>query len=192
MVKEFSTEIEKYVKISDQLRGEFERSCIERNIKKNETLVEYGGIYNKTFFIINGSFKSSTFTPDGLKKTIWFYFDDLFRIIPIKDGFLSRKPTKYEIVALEDSTILEFDMVIVDSWINNYPEFNQFFRYSMINDFMLSEEIRTHLICYSKEDFLKYLYKKYPIILLRAPSHAIADFMGITREWYSKIKKNIM
>lgn len=191
MVDVFKSKIENYVKVSDAFYGELKRSCKPLSLKKNEVLVQHGGIYRKAFFLVNGSFKSSLLTPEGSLKTTWFYFDNLFNIIPIKDSFLSGKPTKYEVKALEDSSLLELDANTINAWLENYPEFNVFFRMDMINDFTLSEEIRTHLICYTKKDFLKYLQEKFPIIVSRTSAHALADFMGITPEWYSKLKKDL-
>jgi len=189
MIEEFKNKMERYVKVSDAFTAELKESCKTIDLKKNEILVRHGGIYWKAYFIIKGSFKSSLLTPEGILKTTWFYFDDLFSIIPIRDSFLSGKPTKYEIQALEDSTVLEIDMNAVNAWLQKFPEFNEFFRLDMINDFIMGEEIRTHLVCYTKRDFLNYLYDKFPSIVARTPSHALADFMGITPEWYSKLKR---
>ena len=189
MVEKFKDKIEKYVKVSDEFLKDLERSSKPLEIKKNTVLVEQGGIYRKAFFIAKGSFKSSLLIPEGSFKTTWFYFDELFSIIPIKDSFLSGKATKYQITALEDSEVLEFDMASVNLWLQKYPEFNEFFRLDMITDFIMGEEIRTHLISYTKKDFLKYLRANFPINITRTPSHALANFMGITPEWCSKLKR---
>ncbi|MET1260668.1 cyclic nucleotide-binding domain-containing protein [Flagellimonas sp. DF-77] len=191
MVASFIQKIEHYVKPSLGLQTELAEVCKPIEVRKNEILVRHGGVYWKAFFIVEGSFKSSLLTPEGHLKTTWFYFDRLFSIIPIRDSFLSGKPTKFEIQALEDSVVLEIDMNAVNSWLQKYPEFNEFFRVDMINDFIMGEEIRTHLLCYSKQDFLKYLFDTFPIIIARTPSHALADFMGITPEWCSKLKKKL-
>lgn len=192
MIEKFKNKIEKYVKVSEEFSLELKLACKAIELKKNDILVRYGGIYRKAFFINRGSFKSSLLTPNGVSKTTWFYFDELFNVIPIKDSFLNGKPTKYEITALEDSEVLEIDMAYVNSWLEKFPEFNEFFRLDMITDFIMGEEIRTHLLCYSKKDFLNYLYNNFPIIVLRAPSHALADFIGITPEWYSKLKRKLV
>ncbi|MEM1337193.1 MAG: Crp/Fnr family transcriptional regulator [Bacteroidota bacterium] len=191
MIDEFKKKIETYVKISPEFLSELQHSYKLLELKKNEILVPHGAIYRKAYFISEGSFKSSLLTPEGISKTTWFYFDQLFSVIPIKDSFLSGTPTKYEIEALEDSKVLELDTGIINSWLLKFPEFNEFFRNDMITDFIMIEEIRTHLICYSKKDFLKYLRVNFPIIVARTPSHALADFMGITPEWYSKLKKEL-
>ncbi|MEM6895426.1 MAG: Crp/Fnr family transcriptional regulator [Bacteroidota bacterium] len=192
MIDEFKSKIESYVKVSDEFLSELQSNCKLVKLKKNDVLVKYGGIYRKAFFIKKGSFKSSLLTPDGSSKTTWFYFDELFTIIPIRDSFLSGKPTKYEITALEESEVLEIEMSAVNVWLKKFPEFGEFFRLDMINDFIMGEEIRTHLLCYSKKDFLQYLHKHFPVIVLRTPSRALADFIGVTPEWYSKLKRKLV
>ncbi|MEL6918419.1 MAG: hypothetical protein AAFO99_11890 [Bacteroidota bacterium] len=191
MLEKLKSKIESQFPVSQEFWKELQNNSKQITVKKNNILVAYGSLSGKSYFVAKGSFKSSMLTISGNYKTVWFYFDELFYFIPILDSRVSRKPTKYEIMAMEDSVVIEMENAVCRLWYEKYHEFNMFSRMDLIKDFTMADDIRTHLISYSKEDFLRYLYEKYPIILSRTPSKTVADFMGITPEWYSKIKKKI-
>ena len=41
-------------------------------------------------------------------------------------------------------------------------------------------------------DFLLFLYNQHPVYLQRIPDKYIAEFMGISKEWLSKLKKKVL
>jgi CRP-like cAMP-binding protein len=191
MLDSFLKKINEHFPVSPDFEKDFLKKARLLKFKKDDVLVRYGTVHKKTYFIVTGSFKSCMQTPNGDLQTVWFYFDELFYIIPVLDSFILNGPTKYEILAMEESVVIEMDDVNFEFWSSKYPEFSKFTMMDMIKDFMIVDDIRSHLICYSKKDFLSYLSKAYPIIINSTPCNTVADFMGITPEWYSKIKKKI-
>ncbi|MEM1338003.1 MAG: hypothetical protein AAF634_13020 [Bacteroidota bacterium] len=184
--------VEKVAPVSAGFRKDFFEKTKVIHLKKNDVLVEYGSSPQRGFFIVSGSFKSALLTDYGSFKTVWFFFDELFPVIPVADNMIQGGPTSYRITAMEDSVVIEMRNKYLQSWNQEYPEFGRFSRMDMIKDFVKMDEIRAHLIGYSKEDFVRFLYKKYPVLLRRTPGNTVADFMGITPEWYSKIRKKII
>jgi hypothetical protein len=53
-----------------------------------------------------------------------------------------------------------------------------------------ANELKSKMITESSENLYKYLTLKYPGLLKHISSKYIAEFMGITPEWLSKIRKN--
>lgn len=41
------------------------------------------------------------------------------------------------------------------------------------------------------EEFLIFLYNQHPVYMRRIPDKYIAQFMGVSKEWLSKLKKKI-
>jgi hypothetical protein len=50
-------------------------------------------------------------------------------------------------------------------------------------------ELKVVLISSSKKDIYEYLLDKCSPVIKNVPAKYIAEFMGITAEWYSKMKK---
>ncbi|MEM1257320.1 MAG: Crp/Fnr family transcriptional regulator [Bacteroidota bacterium] len=191
MKETFLDMVGKVAPITDAFRKDFYDKTRVIHLKKNGILVDYGDSPQRGFFIVSGSFKSALLTDYGSFKTVWFFFDELFPVIPIADNMIQGNPTSYRVTAMEDSIVIEMKNKHLRYWNQEYEEFSRFSRMDMIKDFVRMDEIRAHLIGYSKEDFVRFLNKKYPVILQRTPANTVADFMGITPEWYSKIRKKI-
>lgn len=60
-----------------------------------------------------------------------------------------------------------------------------------MNDLMIMNEIRSRIMVLKPIEVIQYLHKNYPMMIERIPDKNIANLMGITPEWYSKLKKKI-
>ena len=161
------------------------------SVKKNDVLINYGSRHKHAYFIASGSFVTSTISEDGDKKSVWFHFDELFNIAVCTDSYFLNEFTKYEIKALEDSKVIKFNKHHVDLWALKYPLFNQHYHSNIIFDFVSLHEIRAYRLSHSPTKFLDYLNKKYPTFNKRVSSKNMAHFIGVSPEWYSKLKKKM-
>ncbi|MEM9000553.1 MAG: Crp/Fnr family transcriptional regulator [Bacteroidota bacterium] len=183
--------IEEVAPVSEELWNEILLHAKIVDIEKGQKLVTCKSTLRRGYFIVSGSFESSIITTDGSSKTIWFYFDELFPVIVCMDSYFMGIPTMYQVTALEQSKVIVFEKEMIDAWVLKYPSFNEYYRSDLAKDFMIASEIRNHLVSRSSLDFLKYIHANYPILLSRTPSKNVAHFMGITPEWYSKLKRRI-
>ena len=70
-----------------------------------------------------------------------------------------------------------------------FPEFGKFTREDMEMHFAIISQIRRYMTALKKKDFVEFLSSNYPIILDRVSNKLVADFVGITPEWFCKLKK---
>ena len=55
---------------------------------------------------------------------------------------------------------------------------------------MIAEnDFRVKLITLSPEEMYNHITEKYPAVTMNVPSKYIAEFIGISAEWLSKIKR---
>ncbi|MEM6318577.1 MAG: hypothetical protein AAF960_12975 [Bacteroidota bacterium] len=158
-------------------------------VKKNEVLIPIGSRQKYVYFIASGSFIASIVTANGDKRAIWFHFDELFSIVTCPDSYFLNEATKYEVSAIEDATLLRFQKEMVDNWVLAYQSFNQFYINDIIAEFMIMNEIRAIQLSHTPLQFLSYIRKNYPTIIDSVSSKNLAHFLGVSPEWYSKLKK---
>lgn len=191
ILHKFKSKIEEYVLLSDNEWDVIKNHCQVIQIKNKEVLVKYGSLSKDVYFLANGSLEMSLIVEQNDAKTVWFFLDDVFDILATEDSVLLNEHTKYEITALEDCTLIKFDYDTFDSLATKYQNISELIRRETMNDLVISNEIRNHMISHSPADFITYFHQKFPTVLDRIPDKIIAQFMGITPEWYSKIKKKV-
>ncbi len=183
--------IERYGPISDALWFEMLESIKMIEVPRQEILVHHNTCYPNLYYILEGGFKISHILEDGSCRAIWFNFSDRFDFVGAVDCFLLQEPTKYEITALQDSKVLRLAQSQVDDWIDRYPEFCKALLRIFQFDFLVIAEAHKYMMSHSAADIFKYIQKKFPHFMERLPSYLIAEFMGITPEWYSKMLKRV-
>lgn len=190
MIQRLREKLESIIPVTDELWHQIQSEWEEISIKKGEKLVRYGELNKKVFFVASGSLEISMILNDGSAKSVWFFLDEIFNVATTQDSAFLDEPTKNEITALEDCILLKSDCKMLDETIEKYPQLYKFKSEDILSDFITMNEIRNHIITLKPLDFLKYLNTNYPSIVQRIPDKNIANVMGITPEWYSKLKKS--
>lgn len=157
-------------------------------LKKKEVLVSIGSTKKYVYFVAEGSLVTSTVSTEGENKTVWFHLDDLFYMATCTDSYFDGTPTKFELKALEKSTVIRFSKESFDAWILKYPSFNRFYIEGITKDSLLMQELRTLKLISSTKEFIAILQDKHPSLVKRVSSKNMAHFLGISPEWYSKLK----
>ncbi|MEM6719361.1 MAG: hypothetical protein AAF611_08615 [Bacteroidota bacterium] len=191
MLYKFREKLETHIDVTDEMWEYIRQDLTVLHVKRREKLVRFSELSRYIYFVVQGSFESSILLPNGISKTVWFYLDKILDIATCFDSIFLQLPTKYEITALEDSIVIRYTKKNIDKWGEKYNMIYKFGVHDIMEDFIATSEIRNHLISYSSKDFISYLSERYPIILDRIPDKNIAQFMGITPEWFSKLKRQL-
>ena len=158
-------------------------------LEKNEILISYGSNHKYVYFVTSGSLVVSTISEDGNEKAVWFHLADVFNMATCVDSYFHNKATIYQIKALENATVIKFSKNNFDTWIQNYPSFNQYYINGITEDSIAIQELKALRLVSTPEQFLKILKERYPSLINRVSSKNMAHFLGISPEWYSKLKK---
>ena len=192
MHEKLKDKIEKTNPINVELWKEIKSKSKIIILQKNEILVSYGSNQKYVYFIASGSLLASTISKSGKEKAIWFHLDDIFFIATCVDSYFHNKPTKYQIKALENSTVIKFSKQSFDSWVQKYPSFNQFYINGITEDSIVVQELKALRLVSTPEQFLAILKEKYPSLIDKVSSKNMAHFIGVSPEWYSKLKKRML
>ncbi|MEM9866465.1 MAG: hypothetical protein AAF765_02170 [Bacteroidota bacterium] len=191
MIEKLKAKFDGQFRMSEPLWTEIKANAKEIFLEKNEALVPYSSLKKAAYAVVQGSLKQSIIDSSGEKTTTWFFFEHIFDVAVCLDSYILQEHTKYEITALEKSWVYQIRKDKVDDWCQRFPEFNKFYREDILNSFFLATEIKNHMASHTPAEFVHYLQKYYPEIIAKVPSKYLAEFMGITAEWLSKIKKTI-
>ncbi|MEM1337207.1 MAG: hypothetical protein AAGF96_05630 [Bacteroidota bacterium] len=175
--------------VHPKLWNEIAENAKKISLKKDEVLVPYSSKRKVVNIVVQGSLKQSLIDSKGKKTATWFFFDTNSDVAVCFDSYYLDEYTKYEVSALENAVVYQIAKEKIENWADRFANFNRFYREDCIKSFMLSVEIRNYMVSHTPSEFLEYIRKSYPQIMLRVPSKYLADFMGITPEWLSKMNR---
>jgi len=162
-------------------------NCLkEKTLRKNEHFVKEGETCQRMGFIAEGSTRLY-FVVEGEEVTKDFCFKNSFT--GSLASFLSRQPSSFHVVAMEDTKLFTFDYPSLMDLYERYSCWNTFGR-KMTEQFAIRKENReVFLLLYSPEERYAQLMEQFPYILQRVPLKLIASYMGVSPETLSRIRK---
>jgi CRP-like cAMP-binding protein len=160
------------------------------SVKNRTKLVEVGEISQHCYFIVEGGFVARSFYFDKQEKsTTNFFLNDYFPFMGCLDSFFTGTKTKTELIAIKNSTLLAFHKSDLDKILAENHDILLFYLQMTTEVLRNESELKVVLISSSKKDIYEYLIEKCNPVIKHVPAKYIAEFMGITAEWLSKMKK---
>ncbi|MFN3380107.1 MAG: Crp/Fnr family transcriptional regulator [Runella zeae] len=160
-----------------------------QEVKNQQLLVIPGEICDKIFFVLEGGFVCRYVDEaNEVEKTINFYLDNLHPFMSCVDSFFSELPTRCELRAISGAKVLVLSKKDLQLLMSEDMALFKFY-HSMVTKALQEEnDLKLKLIAYTSEQLYQYLIGQLPVVIQRVPSRFIAEFMGISPEWLSKLK----
>ncbi len=160
-----------------------------REIKSQSILVEVGSVCNNIFLVQKGALVLSFVDSEtGNEKAINFFTPEIQPFCTVSDSYFTGEPTQCRLKSIKNSSIVVFNKKDVDEITREHTSVMNYYL-SKLNETLITENnFRMKLLTYSSERFYDFMVEKYPEIIQKIPSKYIAEFMGISREWLSKLK----
>ena len=137
-------------------------------------------------FVNSGTLRAYFLNKDGKESTIMFALQDWW--VTDMHCFMKVQPAILNIVALEQSEILQISKTNFELLVEEIPKFERFFRVIFQNAY-IREQLRTiqNLSLTAAERYEQFIVK-YPAVLQQVPQKQIASYLGITPEFLSTIR----
>lgn len=160
-----------------------------KKVSKGDRILCVGSISKDVYFVVEGCFRNFSTNSEGNEFNTLFSFENWW--LGDMNGIQNSLPSKINIEALEDSTLLAMSATDYNYLLKNSHSFALYkhilrtnrseARTDQINEFHESAEIR----------YLN-LLSKYPNINQRVSQYHIASFLGITPESLSRLRKKLV
>ena len=191
MYSKFKLALEKDIELSPNLWKQLQEFGKIRHFKKNEYLLRAGQVCQYGYFINSGSLVKTFLNQNGKEIVQGFYVDEVYAFLSEASGYFSEQVSDFEIKAIENCELIEFSKTQLEYLINNYQEFAVFFHKITASSYQKLYMFSAMRLSLNAEDFLQFLYNQHPIYMQRIPDKYIAQFMGVSKEWLSKLKKKV-
>jgi CRP-like cAMP-binding protein len=165
----------------------FEQFGVIKKLRKHQYLLQEGDVWRWNAFICEGCLRKYHVNEKGEEHIIYFSIENYW--MGDRESLLSGNPSKSNIDAIEDSTILLFSIEHFELLKGCIPAFRDLVNMLIERSFVaLQNRVHTFISQTAEEKYLNFI-KTSPHIANRIPQHMIASYLGISAETLSRVRK---
>ena len=185
-VKALLAHIQRFVTLSPAEEKTLLEGVRYLKVKRKKHLLHEGQVCLDNYFVISGCLRMYIQTTEGEDRIVQFGIDNWW--ITDYTSFDSKKPSCFNIQAVEDSEIVAIDKQTMDQLFNSIPSLERYFRIILQRAFTASVMRMHYIFDQSGEERYQHFVTSYPDFVQRVPQYMLASYLGFTPEFLSKIR----
>ena len=182
--------IAKHVSLTPQEQALFLSKTETKQFKTKTILLSAGEVATCTYFVNSGILRSFNINDNIIEHVLHFacegwWIGDMY-------SYISGKPGNLFIEVLEDSEVVIITKENHQKLYQEIPKLERFFRILAENSLVSHQErLMDNLSLTAEERFEKFC-SKYPTLIQKVPQKQIASYIGVTPEFFSKMKARLL
>ncbi|MBE0423971.1 MAG: Crp/Fnr family transcriptional regulator [Lutibacter sp.] len=182
--------INQHILLTEKEQDYFKSILLPVEIAKRKKLVQPSTFVKHEYFVVKGCLIGYYLDDAGKKNIIQFAIENWW--IGDFDAFYNGVPSKFNIEAIEDSTLLAIHYDDLQLLFENVPKFERYFRILVTNGFIsLQSRILSSLQNETTARYLEFC-KAYPNIEQRVANYHIANYLGVSAESLSRVRRKLV
>lgn len=187
MFSPFKTYLEQFADISEDQIRMIREAGMERTLRKSQSLLHDGEVWNYNCFIISGCFRLYRFGEDGTDHTMRFGIENWW--MTDQESYNNSTPSLYNIEALSKSTVILWTKETWQHLMSAIPALKLFEEGLQARAYEAAQRRIFSLISGSAEEKYIEFQKTYPNVFNKVPLYMVASYLGMSRETLSRIRK---
>jgi CRP-like cAMP-binding protein len=161
-----------------------------RKYLKGQYVVQQGDVCKYSGFVISGCTRTFYVNTDGIEHIVMFSAENWWA--SEIGSFVSQTPSDYNVQCIEDTELLQLSYNDQEELFIEIPKLERFFRLVLEKAFVASQKrIVNSFSLTAKEQYLQFK-TVYPEMEQRIPQYMVASYLGITKEFLSRIKSQLI
>ena len=182
--------INRYVSLTEEEEAILLSKVTYRKYLKGQFIVQQGDVCKYESFVLSGCTKTFHVDHEGQEHILMFSIEDWWTAD--MGSFITQNPADYNVQCLEHTELIMFSYDIIEDLYAAIPKIERCFRLILQNAFIASQKRIVRSFSLSAKDRYVYFRNQYPKIEQRIPQYMIASYLGITKEFLSKIKSELI
>lgn len=183
-----------YINRIIELNPEEEKRLCElltfRKLLKGQYFLQQGDICKHSGFVVSGCTKTFYVDDEGQEHVIMFSVEDWWT--SDMGSYIAQKPADFNVQCLENTSLIQFSYENQETMMKEIPKLERFFRIIIQKALVASQKRIVRNLSMSAKDRYLFFRKEYPQIEQRIPQYLIASYLGITKEFLSKVKSQLI
>ena len=188
--KPFLSYINKYIDLTPEEESLLLSKIVFRRYLKNQYISQQGDICKSANFIISGCTKTFYMDLEGQEHIVMFSIEDWWT--SDLGSFITQKPADFNVQCLEETQLIQFSYENLEELYTIIPKLERLFRKIVERAFVASQKRIIRNFSLEAKDRYNVFKTTYPKIDQRVPQYMIASYLGITKEFLSKIKSQLI
>jgi len=182
--------IAKHVVLTKKQQYLFISKTETKQFKTKTILLSAGEVATCTYFVNSGILRSFNINDNIIEHVLHFacegwWIGDMY-------SYISEKPGNLFIEVLEDAEVVIITKENQQQLYQEIPKLERFFRILAENSLVAHQErLMDNLSLTAEERFEKFC-SKYPTLIQKVPQKHIASYIGVTPEFFSKMKARLL
>jgi CRP-like cAMP-binding protein len=180
--------ITKHTSFDDEEKNYITSLLTFKKVKRKTLVQTEGELCRYINYVQSGILRAYYLDKNGKESTIMFAVSDWW--VTDMYCFAHQKPAMMYIEALEDSVLIQLTKENLDKLYDQVPKFERVFRILMQNAYIREQLRMIANLSLTAEERYDDFYRKYPHIAPLVTQKQIASYLGMTPEFFSKIRRN--
>jgi CRP-like cAMP-binding protein len=182
--------IAKHITLTPEEEENFLSKIQVRNFKAKSILLNTAQVCEHSYFVNSGILRSFNINDNIVEYVLSFacegyWIGDMYSLI-------SQKPGNLFIEVLEDAEIVLLSKENQEVLYIEIPKLERFFRILTENSLVANQQRLMDNLSLSAEERFEKFCVKYPTLLQKVPQKQIASYIGVTPEFFSKMKSRLL
>lgn len=161
-----------------------------KHYKAKSLLLKAEEVSRNTYFVQRGVVRSFTINDQIIEHVLHFacegwWIGDMY-------SYIAEKPGNLFIEVVEDAEIVCVSKETHQLLYQKIPKLERFFRILAENSLVAHQERLIDNLSLTAEERFEKFCSKYPTLIQRVPQKQIASFIGVTPEFFSKMKARLL
>lgn len=182
--------IARFVQLTPEEQQLFLSKIEVKNYKSKTMILNAGEVCKHSYFVNSGLLRNFNINDNIVEHVLSFacegwWIGDMYSL-------LSQKPGNLFIEVLEDAEVVLLSKENQDELYHAIPKLERFFRILTENSLVANQERLMDNLSLSAEERFEKFCKRYPSLIQRVPQKQIASYIGVTPEFFSKMKARLL
>ena len=182
--------INKYINLTVEEETILLSKIVHRNYLKDQYIVQQGDICKSANFIISGCTKTFYIDKEGQEHIVMFSIEDWWT--SDLGSFITQTPADFNVQCIENTQLIQFTFDNLEELYAEIPKLERLFRKIVERAFVASQKRIIRNFSLTAKERYQIFKDTYPKIEQRFPQYMIASYLGITKEFLSKIKSQLI
>lgn len=182
--------VARHIELSDAEKDYFISLLEYRKFKRRRLLLREGDVCHWSVFVLSGCLRGFTVDKNGFEHVLSFapegwWIADMY-------SFISQQPGVLNIESLEETQVLLLTKSRQDILFAEVPKFERFFRILIENSLVANQQRLLNNLSLTAQERYQDFCRQYPSLVNRLPQKHMAAYLGITPEFFSKMRNELL